>query len=488
MQVTNPAAQGDLAQQPSNPSVFSKWLLVARGFAGRALAAAAILQCSAAIPAQTSPSPVHFSHVTFTPPAGWKSSLASGWMLLIPPELQAGQNVFIGVSPGGGPCRALAVEFSDLVKASQGTWKTVQSDAPQSSTDEHGLPTLQQTLVLQDSHGSRLLRYYMGKLNGNRFEAMTYTATPELAQKYLQAFKDFYSQMVYDGAPALGGVTATQGTGAATAAQPQAKGRIIVPEAAPQFAIQPKLYVLAVGVGTYADERVPHLTYPAKDAKDFVASLLKQKGGLYLDVTVKLITDGAATRDAILDGLDWIQKQTTQHDVAMVFISGHGDNDAQGDYYFLPANFNQDKVRSTALNFSEIRTTVEALAGKTLFFVDTCRAGNAIGTGTRRGGSPNITAIVSELANAENGAIVFTACTGKQSALEDAKWGNGAFTLALIEGLSGKAARGGDRITVDMLDVYISERVKELTGGKQTPTTTKPKTVPDFPIAITNVK
>jgi len=406
-------------------------------------------------------------------------------MLLVPPDLQAGQNVFIGLSPGGETTRTLATEFSDLVRASQGTWKTVQSDNPQTSTDGHGLPTMQQTLVLQDSHGSRLLRYYMGKLNGTRFEALTYTATPELATKYLQTFKDFYTQLAYDIQPAQTGATQTQGTESATATSPKAKGTLNVPDAAPQFAIQPKLYVLAIGVGTYADERVPHLTYPAKDARDFVASLMKQKGGLYLDVTVKVLTDGAATRDAILDGLDWIQKQTTQHDVAMVFISGHGDNDSQGDYYFLPANFNQDKVRSTALNFSEIRTTVEALAGKTLFFVDTCRAGNAIGTGTRRGGSPNITAIVSELANAENGAIVFTACTGKQSALEDPKWGNGAFTLALIEGLSGKAAHGGNRVTVDMLDVYISERVKELTNGAQTPTTTKPKTVPDFPIAIT---
>jgi len=31
---------------------------------------------------------------------------------------------------------------------------------------------------------------------------------------------------------------------------------------------------------------------------------------------------------------------------------------------------------------------------------------------------------------------------------------------------------------------YISERVKELTSGKQTPTTAKPQTVPDFPVAL----
>ena len=35
-----------------------------------------------------------------------------------------------------------------------------------------------------------------------------------------------------------------------------------------------------------------------------------------------------------------------------------------------------------------------------------------------------------------------------------------------------------------MLDYYVSERVKELTGGTQTPTTAKPSTVPDFPLTV----
>jgi hypothetical protein len=36
-----------------------------------------------------------------------------------------------------------------------------------------------------------------------------------------------------------------------------------------------------------------------------------------------------------------------------------------------------------------------------------------------------------------------------------------------------------------MLDLYISERVKELTDGRQTPTTAKPASIPDFPLAVT---
>jgi uncharacterized caspase-like protein len=104
--------------------------------------------------------------------------------------------------------------------------------------------------------------------------------------------------------------------------------------------------------------------------------------------------------------------------------------------------------------------------------------------GTRRGAA-DVTAMVNELASAENGTVVFASSTGNQYALEDKAWGNGAFTKALVEGIDGKADYGGKgRITINMLDLYLSERVKELTKGKQTPTTTKPQTIQDFPVAM----
>jgi len=54
-----------------------------------------------------------------------------------------------------------------------------------------------------------------------------------------------------------------------------------------------------------------------------------------------------------------------------------------------------------------------------------------------------------------------------------------------VEGIGAKAdymEKG--RITINTLDLYISERVKELTKGKQTPATAKPQTIPDFPLAL----
>ncbi|MBI4824487.1 MAG: caspase family protein, partial [Nitrospirae bacterium] len=148
----------------------------------------------------------------------------------------------------------------------------------------------------------------------------------------------------------------------------------------------------------------------------------------------------------------------------------------------LPVDADSDKLKRTGVVFSEIKTTIASLAGKTIMFVDTCYSGNVMGT---RRGVADIDAVVNELSSAENGAIVFAASTGKQYSLEDASWGNGAFTKALVEGLSGKADyTGKGRITLNMLDLYVSERVKELTKGKQTPTTTKPVITVDFPIAI----
>jgi len=248
-----------------------------------------------------------------------------------------------------------------------------------------------------------------------------------------------------------------------------------------EFSARPRLYALAVGVSAYRDRGLT-LGYPAKDARDFGAVLTRQKGLLYRDVTVRTLTDANATRDDIMDGLEWLQKEVTARDVGIIFIAGHGVNDQSGIYYYLPQNADTERLKRTGVAFSDIKNTLSSLAGKAVLFVDTCHSGNVMGT---RRGVADINAVVNELSSAENGAVVFASSTGRQYSLEDDKWGNGAFTRALVEGLDGKADYGGKgSITINMLDLYLSERVKELTGGRQTPTTTKPQTIPDFPLAM----
>ncbi|WP_447975442.1 caspase family protein [Nitrospira sp. Kam-Ns4a] len=245
--------------------------------------------------------------------------------------------------------------------------------------------------------------------------------------------------------------------------------------------IKPKLYVLAIGISAYQREEL-RLGFAAKDARDFARAMARQQGGLYEAVETKVLTDGQATKENILDHLDWLLKQTTGKDVAMVFLAGHGDTDVKGKYYFLPVNVDPERLMATGVPYTDLKETVEALAGKVFAFVDTCKAGNVLGK--RRGGA-DINQLVHELANADSGAVVFTAATGRQASLEHPDWGNGAFTKALVEGLNGQADLfGRGTITITSLEAYIAERVKALTKGKQTPTTAKPKTVPDFTIAL----
>lgn len=253
---------------------------------------------------------------------------------------------------------------------------------------------------------------------------------------------------------------------------------------ADEFVILPKLYVLAIGVGDYKHADIPKLALSGKDARDFSATMRGQKGKMYREVEVVLLTDKEATRDGILEGLDWLQKSVTQHDVGMLFLSGHGVNDPAMGYVYLPHNADPDRLRTTGVPMYEFKVTLANLTGKAVFFLDTCHSGNVLGE-TRRAASNDIAGVINDLSSAENGVVVFSSSTGRQYSLESPEWGNGAFTKALVEGLTGKADyQGTGRITFKMLDLYVSERVKQLTGGQQSPVTQAPGGVPDFPLAV----
>jgi hypothetical protein len=97
---------------------------------------------------------------------------------------------------------------------------------------------------------------------------------------------------------------------------------------------KPDLYVLAVGVSKYSDKNL-NLTYPDKDAEDFVKVMQAQAGGLYKNVYIRDLPDDHATRDDIRKGLNWLKKSTTSRDIAVLFLSGHGQNDPRGHYHYL---------------------------------------------------------------------------------------------------------------------------------------------------------
>jgi len=101
------------------------------------------------------------------------------------------------------------------------------------------------------------------------------------------------------------------------------------------------------------------------------------------------------------------------------------------------------------------------------------------------GRNPDINGLMNELADQANGLVVFSASTGRESALESKEWNNGAFTKALVEAFSGGAGeqfRGG-AITVLRLGDWLTTRVAELTKDQQHPTFAAPTGIRNFSVA-----
>jgi uncharacterized caspase-like protein len=95
------------------------------------------------------------------------------------------------------------------------------------------------------------------------------------------------------------------------------------------------------------------------------------------------------------------------------------------------------------------------------------------------------TEAIRTLSSDEYGVVILAASTGSEYSLEHADWGHGAFTKALIEALEEGAAdySGDGLVSLRELDLYVAERVADLTNSQQHPTTQKPSTISRFPIA-----
>jgi WD40 repeat protein len=243
---------------------------------------------------------------------------------------------------------------------------------------------------------------------------------------------------------------------------------------------KPTLYVLAIGVSHYK-LTTTNLKWAARDAEDFAAAIKTQEGGLYKKVNVRVLPNDKATRQEIIEGLDWLLRETTSRDVAMVFLAGHGFRGDRNEYYFLPYEGDPDRPGATAVHDYNIRYFLSKVAGKALLFLDTCHSGQLrLGRG-QTDALPDIAKFANELADADAGVIVFASSTGRERSLELDQFQHGAFTYALLEGIRGEADYTKDLfIVISELETYLAERVKVLTEGKQKPVTAKPEAVENY--------
>jgi uncharacterized caspase-like protein len=228
---------------------------------------------------------------------------------------------------------------------------------------------------------------------------------------------------------------------------------------------KPDLYVLAVGIAEYVNSEF-NLRYPDDDARDFVAACEQQEGRFYGKVVARTLTDQQATRANIIRGLDWLRRSTTISDVAFFFASAHGVKDDMGDAYLFSHDADPNDVLASAVPWTDFRRFLGRIPTRVVMFMDTCFSGG-FAEGTLQKGFANFSTTYEQLA--QEGLVIWASSTGEEQSIERDIWGNGAFTEALIAGMTGTEADiDGDGVLTELeLSTFVSRRVRDLTDGNQ---------------------
>jgi Caspase domain len=100
--------------------------------------------------------------------------------------------------------------------------------------------------------------------------------------------------------------------------------------------------ILAIGVSKYTTRELPSLEFTTRDANSF-AELMRTHGA-----SVSLLTDAAATKAAILEGIDRFADAADTGDTFVLYFAGHGWN-SRGIQQLAAADmkFSTDQVASS---------------------------------------------------------------------------------------------------------------------------------------------
>lgn len=223
---------------------------------------------------------------------------------------------------------------------------------------------------------------------------------------------------------------------------------------------QSKVWALVVGVASY--DHMPVLRYTDDDAYRFYAFLKSLEGGALPDDQVRVLIDEDATRESILSNMNELFGMAGPNDLIIFYFSGHGLNGS-----FLPIDFDgfNNKIAheeiAEAFNKSKARFK--------LCLADACHSGSLIAMRSAEP-EPELVKYYTSLAKSVSGTALIMSSKAEETSLESAGLRQGVFSHFLIRGLKGEADVNHDKVvTVQELYDFISEKVRDYTGKRQSP-------------------
>ena len=221
-------------------------------------------------------------------------------------------------------------------------------------------------------------------------------------------------------------------------------------------------YALVIGIG--AD-----LPVTIRDATSLRDLFVDPQRCAYLSDHVRLLTEKQATRQGILDGLNWLIAQTRDNPeaTAIIFFSGHGG--FMPHYYLVAYGYYPRTLVTTTVSGQEFTEKLRAIhAKKLLVLLDCCHAGGmaeAKAPGfVKAPMPPELDAVLT----AGSGRVVIASSRKDEVSFTGSPYS--VFTQALLEGLSGYGAAEQDGYAyVADVAMYVGREVPNRTKSKQHP-------------------
>jgi ABC-type amino acid transport substrate-binding protein len=232
-------------------------------------------------------------------------------------------------------------------------------------------------------------------------------------------------------------------------------------------------YALLIGVGESADDRLS-LPVTVKDVRALYDVLIDPNFCAYPNNQqhIRLLHDKEATRNKILEALNWLKEQAVADPEAtvIVYYSGHGWlNKNQSRYYLLQHDIDPSDIEGSALSAENFTNALRQVQAKRLLvIIDSCHAAGmatakkeqAISKyfpGFEESAAPK--GFINNLKHCE-GRVVFTSSAGKQFSWVRRDGKMSIYTYHFIEALKGAANNTDDTVVkVSHIMTYLSEQV-----------------------------
>jgi WD40 repeat protein len=262
---------------------------------------------------------------------------------------------------------------------------------------------------------------------------------------------------------------------------------------------KPGLYIVTIGVSQHQKSEF-NLEFAHKDAKDLANTF---KNNTYFEyVKTKTLVNDDVKLESIQEVKPFLAEADI-NDVVIVFVAGHGVLDDNFDYYFASYDMDFQDPAKRGIPYEHIESLLDGIkALKKLLFIDTChsgeldkedidntksvdaeedgdlifrRVGRTVGLKDNPFGLKSTNELMKTLfmdLRRGTGATVISSSGGAELSIEGGAFKNGLFTYCLMNALTtNEADLNKDRhISVSEVQIYVRDKVHELSNGRQTPT------------------